>query len=69
MENKVRWQREDGGAAVPYMFEQLKSGAWKWVRYTNSRMSQPDKGMSKGYASWLYAIKAGYIVDSVVLDR
>lgn len=66
MQCKVKWQREEGtNQAVPYMFEEIKPNHWAWVRYTCSKMHEKDKGSShsKGYLSFLKAIKCGYIVE------
>lgn len=56
MDNKVRWQREQNGTAVPYMYENNK-----WVRYNQSRAYVPDfQYSSKGYASFVNALKLKY---------
>lgn len=61
---KVRWQREENGSAVPYMFEDLGNKRWGWIRYSASRIRQPDRDfLSKGYSSFLAAKKAGYLID------
>lgn len=68
MQNKVKWRREDDTKqAVPYMFEEVKPNHWCWVRYTSSKVHDKDRGssFSKGYLSFLKAIKCGYIVDPI----
>ncbi len=59
MENKVTWKREEGGTAVPYMFEE-KNGRWAWYRFNNSKVHAPSDFGSVGYKSFLMALKAGY---------
>lgn len=66
--NKVRWQREANGTCVPYMFEEHNK-VWLWRRYTASKLHKPDKDyLSKGYASFIAAKKAGYEVVDAVLE-
>lgn len=65
MVNKVKWKREESGSAIPYMFEEIKSNHWGWIKYTNSKVHVPDKGnaFSRGYLSFLNALKVGYVVE------
>lgn len=62
---KVTWKREEGGGAVPYMYECIdsKKNLWKWRRYniSNVYVSDGGSGFSKGYKSWIAATNAGYI--------
>jgi hypothetical protein len=63
MTNKVKWQRVDG-QAIPFMFEEI-NGRWLWVKYQSSKVYVPDRGhsFSKGYLSFLNALKQGYVVE------
>lgn len=67
MQNKVKWRREDDtNQSVPYMFEEVKPNHWCWVRYTSSKVhDKNEKGssFSKGYLSFLKALKCGYTVE------
>ena len=59
--NKVKWHRVDGQNTV-LMFEE-HNGRWLWVSYKTSRVFVPDsQNFSKGYLSFLNAIKKGYEV-------
>lgn len=71
MEPKVRWQREsENGTAVPYMFEKHGDSPWRWYRYNRSRMYKGDKDyLSKGYASFIAAKNAGYIIELKVENQ
>lgn len=59
--SKVMWKRING-ELIPLMFEEV-NGRWLWVGYRSSKAFVPDKGdMSKGYLSFLKALKMGYEV-------
>lgn len=60
--SKVMWKRVDG-ELIPLMFEEV-NGRWLWVGYRSSKAFVPDKGdsFSKGYLSFLKALKMGYEV-------
>lgn len=79
---KVTWRREyPSNTAVPYMYEMIGKNIntetnepvdlWGWRRYTCSNCYVPDKGsgdenFSKGYLSFLRALKLGYTVEKEV---
>lgn len=66
MQNKVRWQRQENGTAIPYVFE-CTNNHWCWKPYTSSKVYTPDKGnFSKGYLTFLNALKLNYIVETNV---
>lgn len=62
MNNKVKWERIDS-ELIPMMFEEIKSNQWGWVKYSCSKCYVPDRGssFSKGYLSFLKALKMGYV--------
>lgn len=69
MKNKVEWRKESSNdTAIPYMFEEVKRGHWGWVKYTASKCYVSDKQdcYSKGYLSFLKALKLGYVSSQTV---
>jgi hypothetical protein len=63
---KVKWKREESGTCVPYMFEEINS-IWAWRRYNVSKVNTPNKFGSEGIASFMKALKLGYIVEQADL--
>lgn len=64
--NKIQWKRESNGSSVPYVFE-LVNNQYMWRRYNLSKIYVPDTpNFSKGYLTFLKALKLNYEVISNV---
>lgn len=65
--NKIKWQRDgDSQTKVPFLYEEV-NGIPMWRRYNASNMAQKmdeGKNFSKGYLTFLAALKAGYVMEA-----